>query len=162
MRMQRGLCLWFFAVTTATITAGCEERPPDPRAAAAALSDHCEEFVAKIREQCGEDSPAFKKQKQVLLDSAPTGEPENDADAQMRLRRLLTCKAGLQAANEKLDYSQAPDFAVGHDAEMQEHARQAKKHWETRKAAYEKMSPEEKKRDEAAQREQRCHLWVLG
>jgi hypothetical protein len=56
-----------------------------------------------------------------------------------------------------------PNFTVGtDDPEMKAHAQEAKKHWEARKRAYEKMSPEDKKKDEAAQLKQRCMLWQLG
>jgi hypothetical protein len=65
-------------------------------------------------------------------------------------------------AKEKVDYSVEPDFSVGSDVELQAQAAEAKKHWQDRKAAYDKMSPEEKKKDEAAQVQQRCMLWVLG
>lgn len=142
---------------------GCDEQAAPAAAAAEPLTDVCPELVAKVKEQCGEDSPAYKKHKQLYVDQAPTGEPTSDADAQMRVRRMQACKAGLAVANERVDYSVVPDFSVGNgDAELQQQAADAKKHWETRKAAYEKMSAEDKAKDEAAQVQQRCMLWVLG
>lgn len=137
---------------------GCDETP-DP----SKMKDVCPELVEKVKAQCGADSAAYKKHKELYIDAAPTGAPTSDADRMMRARRLMACQAGLSIANEKLDYSQAPNFTVNSsDAELQGHAEQAKKHWEERKRAYEKMSPEEKKKDEAAQLEQRCTLWQLG
>lgn len=156
--------LWaaWLVLSTSAIGVGCDEADKSAQGAAATLEDHCAELVTKVKEQCGEDSPAYKAQKRLYLDSAPAGEPQGDADAQMRVRRLLACKAGLASANEKLDYSEPPSFVVGDDPEMKQFAEEAKHNYEARKAAYEKMTPEERKKDEAAQLEQRCQLWVLG
>jgi hypothetical protein len=139
----------------------CDEEPK-PAAVVTPVKDVCPDLVAKVKAQCGEDSPAYKKHKQLYIDKAPTGEPQSDADAQMRVRRLRACQSGLAVADEKLDYSVEPDFSVGNDTELQAQAAAAKKHWQTRKAAYEKMSSDEKAKDEAAQVQQRCMLWVLG
>lgn len=159
MRTRRLTIAW---IALSTLAVGCDEPEKGAQEPALTLEDHCAELVTKVKEQCGEDSPAYKAQKRLYLDNAPAGEPESDADAQMRVRRLLACKAGLASANEKLDYSEPPSFFVGSDPEMQQYAEQAKQHYEARKAAYEKMTPEERKKDEAAQIEQRCQLWVLG
>jgi hypothetical protein len=146
---------WYGVLLLAASGPGCDDKKTP-------TVDRCPELVAMVKTQCGEDSDAFKKHKQIYLDNAPVGEATSEADAQMRERRLRSCEAGIRQASEALDYSVMPDFSVGNDAELKSQAEQAKKYWLERKAAYEKMSPEDQKKDEALQLDQRCRLWVFG